>query len=245
VDREESFNTYFAIIKRYDLWSWSQASLRLDLDYLFQNVTFKGKAMLDVGAGSGLFSLYGAMSGAKPVVSLEPELAGSTEGISARLRQLSLAFPNRIIVKDSAFQEFDPGMQTFDIILLHNSINHLDEEACISLQYSEDAKHKYSAIFHKLSKLAAPGAKLIICDCSNHNLFRLLHLYNPFAPRIRWHKHQSPKFWSSMLMQFGFVNSKIRWTPVTRFGKAGELLSGNWLISYCTKSHFCLTMDRR
>jgi len=59
-------------------------------------------------------------------------------------------------------EDFDPGNKVFDIILLHNSINHLDEVACANLQHDSQSVETYRAIFQKLSNMASHGAKLII-----------------------------------------------------------------------------------
>jgi SAM-dependent methyltransferase len=242
----ERFEEYFSIVRRHGLWSGRKASLKFYLDYIFEGVSFKGMAMLDVGSGFGLFSLYGAYMGAKPVICLEPELGGSREGVAHKLRKLLDSLPSHIdvIPKAITFQEFEPDNQIFDIILLHNSINHLDEEACINLQHSDDAKKRYKVIFEKLGELASPRAKLIISDCSRYNFWHQIRLRNPVVPTIEWRKHQRPEYWSNLLNAVGFANPHIRWTSPARFGKVGRLLFGNWLASYLTTSHFRLVMDK-
>lgn len=214
------------------------------LEFLFQDVSFVGKSMLDIGGGSGKYSLYGACMGAKNVVLLEPELEGSANKPLDTFQRLSSKFSvNNISALPVSFQNFEPCNQTFDIILLHSSINHLDEEACINLKHSDDAINRYKAIFQKLSQIASPGAKLIICDCSRYNFFALLHLRNPFAPTIEWHKHQSPSLWSNMLQDFGFVNPKIRWTLPGLPKETGKLI-GNRFACYFLSSYFYLCMDK-
>ena len=246
MDKDQSFEEYFAILQRHHLYSGRRASLKFYLDYLFQGLSFEGRAMLDIGGGTGLFSLYGACCGAKPVVCLEPELEGSTEDVSHRLKRLCDSVSPQIDISPVGltFQDFHPGGQTFDIILLHNSINHLDEEACIALQHSADARQRYGTVFQKLSALATPGAKLVIADCSRYNFWDRIGLRNPLAPTIEWHKHQSPRYWAELLYDFGFVNPEIRWASLAILGPAGRLFLGNRLASYFTTSHFCLVMDR-
>jgi hypothetical protein len=168
------------------LYYGRKADLKFYLNYLFQGASFDGRSMLNIGGGSGLFSLYGACMGTKLVVCLEPELEGSSKGVSQKLRQLcdSLAPPISLIPKAVTFQESDLGGQIFDIILLHNSINHLDEEACINLQHSNEAKRRYGAIFQKFTKLSAKDGKLIIADYSRYNFWHQVGLRNPLAPTI-------------------------------------------------------------
>lgn len=242
--KNDLINEYLDVVATKGILSSYKTNLRFYLDYLFQDVSFVGKSMLDVGGGSGLYSFYGAIMGAKEVICLEPEVEGSTKGVSDKFKQLSAGLSlSNVSLQPVRFQDFDAGDQTFDIILLHNSINHLDEEACIKLQYDDDARNRYKFIFQKLSKVAAPGAKLIIADCSRYNFFASLGIRNPFAPTIEWHKHQPPEFWSSILLNYGFMNPKVRWTSFSNLRRIGRLF-GNHFASYFLTSHFCLTMDR-
>jgi len=142
-------------------------------------------------------------------------------------------------------QRFDPGDMKFHIILLHNSINHLDEKACIKVHYDPEAIKTYKQIFQKLSDLSVKGAKLIIADCSKYNFFYLCKLKNPFAPDIEWHKHQPPEYWAKFLQKVGFCNPIIRWRSFDQLRSVGRFLSGNKVISYFLQSHFCLTMEKR
>ena len=245
MENNELFGKYLNVAAKEGMCR-SKANLTFYLDFLFQDVSFAGKSMLDIGGGTGLYSFYAAIRKAKHVVCLEPELKGSTKGILEKFKKLSDSLSiNNVSLQPVRFQEFDAGNQTFDIILLHASINHLDEEACIKLQYDDDARKRYGSIFKKLSEIAAPGAKLIITDCSRHNFFALLGVRNPFVPMIEWHKHQSPEFWSNMLSDYGFVKPKIRWMSFSSIRKIGRLLFGNRSASYFLTSAFLLVMDKK
>ena len=151
---------------------------------------------------------------------------------------------NQVEFEPVTFQAFDSAEKQFDIILLHNSINHLDETACINLLNDEASKAIYMDIFSKLSSLASSGAKLIVCDCSRYNFFALLKVRNPFAPTIEWHKHQAPKVWVNLLGQVGFVNPRIRWTAFNTLRSPGRILLGNRLLSYFLRSDFRFTMKK-
>jgi len=63
---------------------------------------------------------------------------------------LNYAHPYNVNFYPVLFQEFSTT-RTFDIVLLHASINHLDEEACIRLQYDDQARRRYGLIFQRLS----------------------------------------------------------------------------------------------
>jgi SAM-dependent methyltransferase len=241
---DNKFDAYFDLVTHFELYP-SKTGLKHRLNYMFKDITFQGKSMLDIGAGSGLFSLYGACMGASSVTALEPELAGGMKGTTKILTQLSERLPQyHISPLMVSFQDFDPANQTFDVILLVASINHLDEEACINLQNSEDARNKYRSIFQKLNRIASPQAKLIISDCSRYTVFTRLGLHNPLSSNIEWHKHQAPEYWARMLRDFGFTNPKIRWeSPGARYAP-GRWLFRNRVGAYLTTSSFNLVMEK-
>ena len=160
-----------------------RGNLEFYLDYLFRDIEFKDKVVIDIGAGAGVFSCYAAVQGARLVVSLEPEAGGSTQGVARKFEKLvdRLSLRN-VVLSRCTLQEFDEEQGTFDIVLLHNSINHLDEDACIKLQYSDDARVTYQKLFEKISAFTKSGSILIAADCSRYNFFALLRVANPFSP---------------------------------------------------------------
>ena len=223
----------------------NRGNLQFHLKTLFKNIPLKNRRVLDIGGGSGLHSFYAACMGAKEVVCLEPETEGSRSGAGAKFRKLSgILGYDSVRFEPVTFQAFDPAGEQFDIILLHNSINHLDETACINLLNSEASKAIYMDIFSKLSLLASSGAKLIVCDCSRYNFFALLRIKNPFAPTIEWEKHQAPEVWVNLLSQVGFVNPRVRWTAFNTLRSPGRVLLGNKLLSYFLRSDFRFTMEK-
>ncbi|HLC17195.1 MAG TPA: class I SAM-dependent methyltransferase [Thermodesulfovibrionia bacterium] len=236
---------YFDIVIHDGLYS-SAGNLRFYLSQLFGSVDFQNKTMLDVGGGDGLCSFYGASKGARSVICLEPEEEGSTSGVTTKFRKVNeqLSLLNRVKLINKTFQEFDNESELFDIILLHYSINHLDEEACIRLDRDEDARQRYKKIFEKFYALAAPGAKLIITDCSRYNVFALLGLKNPTAPTIEWQKHQSPEFWAELLTEIGFCNPEIRWRSFDQLRSVGKILLCNKVAAFFLQSLFFLTMEK-
>ena len=155
-----------------------------------------------------------------------------------------LGLVDQVTMLPLTFQAFDPAGERFDVILLHNSVNHLDEKACIQLLESESARATYLALFGRLASMAADGATLLLCDCSRHNLFARLHLRNPVASTIEWHKHQAPETWVSLLEKAGFRNPQIRWTSLNSLHTAGKILTANRYAAYLLTSHFRLRMTR-
>ena len=142
------------------------------------------------------------------------------------------------------FQEYIPDDKKFDIILLMNSINHLDEEACANLLWDEISRNKYIDLFHKLYDLATSGAYIIITDASRYNFFASLGMKNPFASSITWQLHQSPYYWAKLLQEAGFNSPQIRWKSYNRLGHIGRMFLANRVASYFLGTTFCLTMKK-
>jgi len=223
----------------------SRDNLRFQMDMLFRGINFKNKSVLDIGGGIGLYSFYSACSGAKKVVCLEPEHEGSSSSAIDTFNKLhKLLKCNNVTLKPATLQAFEPEGEKFDIILLHDSVNHLNETACITLLSESRAKAVYKELFSKIYSLSSKDAKLIICDCSRYNFFALLKTRNPFAPTIEWHKHQSPQVWANLLGEVDFINPGIKWSSFNRLRNWGRILIGNKLMAYFLTSHFYLTMDK-
>ena len=215
--------------------------------YLFDGISLRGKDRLEIGSGYGLYSFYAACKGAKNVVGLEPESDGATAGIQEVFRRLQTltGAKDSVALKPVTFQDYDSEGRLFDVILLHNSINHLDERACMRLRRDAAARDTYISLFAKLRALSQDGARLIVADCSRRNFFGALHVRNPFSPSIEWHKHETPWFWADLLRRAGFEQPRVRWKcwPAYRhLGGIGRQLFANAVASYFQDSHFCLTM---
>jgi len=237
---------YFDLVIREGLYS-TEKRLRFYLNYLFKNTIFDNKTMLDIGGGTGLLSSYAACRGAKKVVCIEPEAEGSSLGSSKRFIKLqtALQLSDIIELEKTTFQNFDSSHKKFDIILLHNSINHLDENSCINLQHDIHAIERYKRIFEKICNLSNKEAKLIIVDVTRYNFFAKFNITNPFNPNIEWHKHQPPEYWAKLLLDFGFSNPEIRWNTPNPLYSIGKILLGNKVANYFIGWGFCLTMLKR
>mgnify|MGYP001162026152 CR=1 FL=1 len=236
-------NKYFEIILSIDKNTSSEENLKYYLHSLFKGVEFRGKRFLDIGGGYGKYSFFAACQGASTVVCLEPESAGSTAGTAVKFERIkNLLGLNNIILETRTIQEYQVSESPFDIILLHDSINHLDESACMKLPEHEESKMKYLEIFNKISQMATKNAEIIICDCSRYNLFGMLKLKNPFDPSIEWYKHQSPKVWTEMLLQVGFVCPEIRWNYYSKYLPKERPIALSALVAYLTSSHFWIKM---
>jgi hypothetical protein len=212
---------------------------------LFRNVDPAGKTLLDVGAGSGLMGFYPALGGAE-VTCLEPEAAGSSSMTARDFQTLRDSAPDDISIRylAEAIEDHRPE-KPYDIVLVHDAINHLDEGAVQTLHTNDPvALDRYDEHFARLAGLTAPGGMLIVADCSRHNLWAALHLRNPFAPSIEWYKHQPPGLWERLLARHGFDVVDLVWDAPRRFGAVGQALLGNRAGAYVLISHFILTLRR-
>lgn len=222
----------------------SPGNLRFALRHLFAGIDLRGTKLLDVGAGTGAHSFYAASAGAARVVSLEPEAAGSATGVrDAFARTAAKLELDQVELVPQTIEKYDAAGEQFDVLLLHASINHIDEDACMRLHHDPVARALYVRHFEKLAALAAPGATLIAVDCSRKNLFGRFGK-NPLAPTIEWEKHQPPELWANLLKQAGFESPRIRWHSFNTLRSVGRLLLGNRVAAYFLVSVFSLTMTR-
>jgi SAM-dependent methyltransferase len=141
------------------------------------------------------------------------------------------------------FQDFRTD-ETFDIVVLANSINHLNDAATIHLHTQPAAADEHRAYFRRIFEMLAPGGVLIMTDCDRYNLFASMGKRSPVMPDIEWHKHQSPRTWSALLSEYGFQQIKISWSSPNSLGRAGRLLFGNRLAAFALLSHFRIEARR-
>jgi 16S rRNA G966 N2-methylase RsmD len=86
------FEEYFAIVEA----TGAQRSLpnyKFYLSYLYREVSFAGKSVLDIGGGSGYMGFYAACRGAKEVVCLEPEESGANAQLNEAFSQFQSRLP--------------------------------------------------------------------------------------------------------------------------------------------------------
>lgn len=239
-------NRYFQAVREVRLYS-SPGNLRFYLSYLFGDLRFANKRMLDIGGGTGLFSFYAACMGASEVICLEPEADGFLGSLSGKFGKVKARLPelDHVHLEAMGFQDFDAGGKEFDILLLHNSVNHLDEASCERLHRDPEAVRAYDELFRKMSGMARAGARLVIADCSSRNLFPLMNLRNPVARDIEWHKHQPPELWIQLLRRAGFHKPDLRWRSFDQLRWVGKWLTGNRVAAYLLQSHFRLILEKR
>lgn len=242
----QTLEDYFTVVGRLALYP-SLGNLRFYLNTLFAHIDFSNKQVLEIGGGSGLLSFYAASKGARKVICLEPEGDGGLSNSHRNFENLKkeLDSGSKVVLLKKVFQEYDADQRTFDIVVLHNSINHLDEKACEQLHRDQGARLVYREIFTRIKNMAAPGAQVLVADCSRFNIFPSLGLVNPFAPTIEWNKHQRPELWCDLLMEAGLINCKIRWTSFNSLRTPGKLLCGNKFAAFLLLSHFYIKAENK
>lgn len=213
--------------------------------HAFATVDFRGKTVLDVGSGVGWGSYFAAVAGAKRVVSLEPEADGSHGSMLSTALAIrdDLDLSDIVEIVPSTIEEVDLN-ETFDVVMLVNSINHLNEPACVVLDHDPAAQTAYRETLAPVAELCAIDGQLLVTDCTNRNLFGDLGLKSPLCPTIEWEKHQPPEVWAALLSDLGFRDPRVEWTPHARLGLLGRVLSRHRALAYLAFSHFRLTMVR-
>lgn len=220
-------------------------NLRFYTRLLFQDISLRGASFLEIGGGSGYLSFYAAFAGARRVVCLEPGSAGSENRRIGQFEALARRFRRpEVSLRPETLQDFDPGGERFDVLLLNSSINHLDEEACIRLHDDPEARHRYHKLFEKLATLTKPGGRLVTTDASRYNVLGSLGLPHPLARHIDWHKHQTPWVWARLLAASGFTQARIDWVSPNTLRTPGQILFGNVVGAFLMSSQFRLVMTR-
>ena len=227
----------------HEVLKLSHHNFRRSYDYLkwcFKDVDFKDKTVSDIGGGNGIYSIYARSQGTSSALNLEPFGAGSKDSDSHKH-----VIPNSIKFDQRTIQEYNES-QKVDIIILHDSINHLNEELFTKIHKDSKALEEYQKLVNKISDLLSERGVIIVTDCGQKNFWTMLGLKSPIAPNNEWNLHQSPKMAVNL---FKVTGSKYtyspRWSPFKRFDSFGRILSSlGFLPSFFMKSHFNLLLKK-
>jgi len=240
---EEKFHQLIQSGRELRLWRHGFGYKHYCRHQLFPQYDFTGKTMLEIGAGSGTYSLWASVMGAKEVIALEPSKSGSDETscvhtFRSLVKRLELT---NITILEQTLQEYASTPDRFDMILSHYSINHLQEEYCVMLREDPPARGYYIDLFKKLSALVKPGGSVIIVDCTNRSFYSDIGFVNPFSPTIEWFKHYPPSVWIELMRDAGFHSPRVTWIYDNRLMHAGAMLK-NRLAAYFYTSMFRIEM---
>jgi SAM-dependent methyltransferase len=221
-----------------------ERTTRALMDSLFRGIDFRGCRVLDIGGGDGVYSFYAAAMGAREVVCLEPEAAGSIGGETRMFERIRAELPDLPVRLVEQTVDRYRDEERFDVVAMVASINHLDEDACARLGYDPASQSQYRAAFRHIGSLMRPGGQLVVADCTRHNFFAWLGLINPLCPTIEWDKHQPPRVWAELLEGAGFTQARISWEPLYTLGPVVQALLSNQAAAWFLKSCFRLAMTR-
>jgi len=197
---------------------------------------------MDIGGGSGLTSFYAAALGAKRVDLIEPLGDGSGNVEISNFKKFKECLGNiskNVELHNSKYQNYK-STEKYDIIIMHNSINHLDEPACINLLRDQKSYSIYKNLFQSMYDYLKNNGIIIIADCTNNNFFNKVGIKSPLTSDIEWKKHQKPETWIKILHEVGFSESKFVWTSQKQLRSIGKILFSNRIAAYFLLSHFII-----
>ena len=211
------------------------------LKWAFNDLDFNDKTVLDIGGGNGIYSYYAKYKGDKFCMNLEPFEAGSK---NIQILDNDNDQYLSIEINNQTFQDFSHE-DKFDIIISHDSTNHLDEEVFCKIHSDKESYESYTKPINKICEMLAYVGSIIVTDCSSKNFWGILGLKSPFAPSIDWHLHQAPNLIKKMFQAEGMKDYKLRLSPFKRFGVVGRILSYlGFLPSFFMQSHFNLIIEK-
>ncbi|TWU54485.1 Methyltransferase domain protein [Rubripirellula tenax] len=209
------------------------------LSQLFGDTNLNDKRILEIGSGKGLISLHCGLSGAKHVISVEPEMEGSTSGVIAiqneRIKLLSL---ENVELRQEDFNSLDIAEGSVDLIVMIAVLNHLYETPQ-NASRDKDAFDKYVAIAEKLHTLLDEGGAIIATDACRYCLWTQLRRIG--WPRkwcltqrtIDWRIHQQPAVWEKIFRAAGFSRFEVKYPVPNRLRHLEPLINnpvGNFAV---------------
>ena len=121
-------------------------------NYIFDKINLKNKKLLDLGGGNGLasFFAYNEEKTCKCTI-VDPFADGSHKQMSLQFEKLSNFFDNAVTLHNDYIDTLPENIK-FDLILMHNSINHIGEDIIsdiifMSLGYYASINNKYAYIY--------------------------------------------------------------------------------------------------
>jgi cyclopropane fatty-acyl-phospholipid synthase-like methyltransferase len=227
------------------LGKYSVASYSSRNAFIFKNISLCNKNVLDIGCGKGAISIWAAINGANHVVAVEPDADGGKKGRVKHLKKITnqLGLSKSITINTDYIQNIDAEslpVKDFDIAVMYNVVNHLDEKSVISLNDDDVSWNNYINIISRLYNLLKTDGIIIIADCARSNFWQNIGLKPPLLRNIEWNKHHNPSVWISLFNNVGFNLIDLRWSPIYPIG----IMSSNKIVNYFTISHFILRFTK-
>jgi len=127
----------------------------------------------------------------------------------------------------------DPNV--FDIIVMHNTINHIGEDILEDILFNNDAYIDCGIRVKTLLDRLSSGVILIVSNCGSRNFFGQIGLKRLFAPSIDSYLHCESGVWQQMIEDLGFSSIKTQWTARREFGFLERFfLSINYVLIFLT-----------
>tara|TARA_B100001109_G_C18852825_1_gene470180 strand:- start:1627 stop:2361 length:735 start_codon:yes stop_codon:yes gene_type:complete len=208
-------------------------------NYIFNGINLENKEILDLGGGNGIASFHALnkCSSCNCFV-VDPIEEGSNKLMVAQFNEMKKNFkPGRIFYHRDFIDTLDNHLK-FDIVLMHNSINHIGEDIIDEIEFNKHKYQEYLSRIDTITKRLKKDGLLIIADCGSKNFWNNLNLKDPFAPSIDWSLHKEPEIWRKMIEEIGHQHIDTYWTSRKEFGKLGKLLFANRFLSYFIGRHF-------
>ena len=213
--------------------------------YIFDNIELDNKNLLDLGGGNGMASFYALSSSSScSAWVVDPIAEGSNELMSLQYNSMKENYDPRRITFHRDFIDTLLSPKEFDIVLMHNSINHIGEDILEDVLISDDAYREYKERIKTIVDRLIPKGILIVADCGKNNFWGTLGLNNPFAPSIDWKLHWEPWVWKRMIEEIGCSHIRTNWTARREFGGFGRQFLANRLCSYFLNSHFVSIFEK-
>ena len=207
-------------------------------NYIFNGVELKNKSIMDFGGGNGIASFFAVhYNEACDCTIVDPFDEGSNAEMVNQYHKLSRFYGGAVRLHNDYVDSL-PVRETYDVILMHNSINHIGEDIIEEIGVNKNYWEEYLEKIKPILLRAKRGAVIIVADCSNKNFWNDFGVRNPIAPTIEWRLHQPPHVWREMFEQLGCSHINTNWTTRRELLVPGKMLLANKFCQYFLGSHF-------
>jgi SAM-dependent methyltransferase len=211
-----------------------------------EGVSLADKNVLEVGCGSGSFSLYMALCGrAKKVVALDPaEGRGMDAEAFEKLETVSQkhATPNLRTFKSSIYDCRLPE-QYFDLIIANSALHHAIRPFGYLFKNQQAQKAALST-FRLLHSLLKDGGSIVLREMSRINVWRFL----PYKWKMRhvdWGGHATLHEWRWIIKKAGFCDVHHSFLTPFFLRKWPSFLIRNACANFFFSSHFYVYATKR